>query len=80
MFFEPILKHPPTIAWFLEKTCSIFESSDFIERMSKLRKRYWLETDKFCESNRNNIDKMEKCISLTTFFSVFHHWEQLHET
>ena len=45
IFWKMTPKHPYSIVWFLEKKYLVFHIYDFIGCMSKLIKRYWLETE-----------------------------------
>ena len=58
-FCKPTTKSPFTLVWFSDGFCLIFTLQDFIERMTKIEDRYWIETD-FCtlftlNKTRNNI-------------------------
>ena len=66
-FCEPALKHPKIIVWIFGETCLIFQLFDFIGRMCKLNKGYWLETDDFLNSINLNTEKIIKSLSLTVF-------------
>ena len=46
-FCKPTLKHSCSTLWFPEKICFLFYISDFIEQMSQLNDRFWLEFDDF---------------------------------
>ena len=46
-FFKATLKHPKTIVRFSEEICLTVLILDFIGRLSKVKNRYWLETNDF---------------------------------
>ena len=55
-FCQAAPKHPYTSVWFPEETCLIFHNSDLIARMSKLKNRYWLQTDDFFKNIVRNTE------------------------
>ena len=44
---KPTTKTPYKITWFDEKFCLIFRLQAFIGRMTKIKDRYWIETENF---------------------------------
>ena len=50
-FCKPTTRTPYTLTWFDEKFCLIFRLQQFIERMTRIKDRYWIETDNFIESS-----------------------------
>ena len=50
-FCKPTTKTPYTLKWFDEKFCLIFQLQEFIGRMTRIKDRYWIETDTFIETS-----------------------------
>ena len=50
-FCKPTTRTPYTLKWFDEKFCLTFRLQQFIGRMTRLKDRYWMETDNFIESS-----------------------------
>ena len=50
-FCKPTTRTPYTLKWFDEKFCLIFRLQEFIGRMTRIKDRYWIETDNFAESS-----------------------------
>ena len=50
-FCKPTTRTPYTLTWFDEKFCPIFRLQEFIGRMTRIKDRYWIETDNFIESS-----------------------------
>ena len=50
-FCKPTTRTPYTLIWFDEKFCLIFRLQEFIGRMTRIKDRYWKETDNFIESS-----------------------------
>ena len=50
-FCKPTTRTPYSLTWFDEKVCSIFRLQEFIGRMTRIKDRYWIETDNFIESS-----------------------------
>ena len=50
-FCKPTTKTPYTLTWFDEKFCLIFQLQEFIGRMTRIKDRYWIETDTFIETS-----------------------------
>ena len=44
-FCEPTTRTPYTLIWFDEKFCLIFRLQEFIGRMTRIKDRYWIESD-----------------------------------
>ena len=49
-FCKPTTKTPFTLVWFNDDYYLIFTLQDFIERMTKIEDRYWIETYSFVHS------------------------------
>ena len=54
-FCKPTTRTPYILTWFDEKFCLILRLQEFIGRMTKIKDRYWIETDNFIDSS--NITK-----------------------
>ena len=54
-FCKPTTRTPYILTWFDEKFCLIFQLQEFIGRMTRIKDRYWIETDNFIDSS--NITK-----------------------
>ena len=50
-FCKPTTRTPYTMTWFDEKLCFILRLQEFIGRMTRIKDRYWIETDNFFESS-----------------------------
>ena len=50
-FCKPATRTPYTLIRFDEKFCLIFQLQEFIGRMTRIKDRYWIETDNFIESS-----------------------------
>ena len=50
-FCKPTTKTPYTLTLFDEKFCLIFQLQEFIGRMTRIKDRYWIETDTFIETS-----------------------------
>ena len=50
-FCKPTTRTPYTLTWFDENFCLIFRLQEFIGRMTRNKKRYWIGTDNFIESS-----------------------------
>ena len=50
-FCKPTKRTPYTLIWFDEKYCLIFRLQEFSGRMTRIKDRYWLETNNFIESS-----------------------------
>ena len=48
---KPTTRTTFTFIWFDEKLCLIFRLKDIIGRMTRIKDRYWIETDNFIESS-----------------------------
>ena len=48
---KPTTKTPYTLTRFDEKFCLIFQLQEFIGRMTRIKDRYWIETDTFIETS-----------------------------
>ena len=50
-FCKPTTITPYIITWFDETFCLIFRLQEFIGRMTRIKDRYWIETDNFIDSS-----------------------------
>ena len=50
-FCKPTTRTPYTLTWFDEKVCLVFRLQEFIGRITRIKERYWIETDTFIESS-----------------------------
>ena len=50
-FCKPTTRTPYILPWFDEKCCLIFRLQEFIGRMTRIKDRYWIETDNFIDSS-----------------------------
>ena len=50
-FCKPTTSTPYTLIWFDENVCLVFRLQEFIGRMTRIKDRYWIETDNFIESS-----------------------------
>ena len=53
VFCKPTVMTPYTIVWFPDELCLLFHIHTFIGKMTKIGKRYWLETDHFFNESYN---------------------------
>ena len=54
-FCKPTTRTPYKLTWLHEKFRLIFRLQEFIGRMTRIKDRYWIETDNFIDSS--NITK-----------------------
>ena len=54
-FCKHTTRTPYILTWFDEKFCRIFRLPEFIGRVTRIKDRYWIETDNFIDSS--NITK-----------------------
>ena len=52
-FCKPTTRTPYILTWFDEKFCLIFRLQEFIGRMTRIKDRYWIETDIFILFSNN---------------------------
>ena len=50
-FCRPTTRTPYILIWFDENFCLIFRIQEFIGRMTRVKDRYWIETDNFIKSS-----------------------------
>ena len=50
-FCKPTTITPYTLIWFDKKFCLIFRVQELIGQMTRIKVRYWIETDNFIESS-----------------------------
>ena len=48
---KPTTRTPSTLTWFDEKFGLIFRLQQFIGRMTRIKDRYWIETENFIETS-----------------------------
>ena len=69
-FCKPTTKTPYTLIWFDEKFCLIFRLQEFIGRMTRIKDRYWIETDNFIESSNITQNLQNEGIHETKYPNV----------
>ena len=69
-FCKPTTKTPYTLTCFDEKFCLIFQLHEFIGRMTRIKDRYWIETDTFIETSKTTQKFQTEGIKGTKFPSV----------
>ena len=67
---KPTTKTPYTLTWFDEKFCLIFQLQEFIGRMTRIKDRYWIETDTFIETSNITQKLQTEGIQGTRFPNV----------
>ena len=50
-FCKPTTRTPYILTWFDEKFCLIFRLQELIGKMTRIKDRYWIETDNFIDSS-----------------------------
>ena len=58
------------MTWFDEKFCLIFRLQEFIGRMTRIKDRYWIETDNFIESSNITQNLQSEGIQGTEYPNV----------
>ena len=71
-FCKPTTKTPYTLTWFDEKFCLIFQIQEFIGRMTRIKNRYWIETDTFTEASSITQNFQTEGIQGTKFQMLKH--------
>ena len=69
-FCKPTTRTPYTLTWFDEKFCFIFRLQEFIERMTSIKDRCWIETDNFIESSNITQNLQTEGIQGTKFPNI----------
>ena len=59
-FCKPTTRTPYTLIWFDEKFCLMFRLQEFIGRMTRIKERYWIETDNFIRQILKHYTKSSK--------------------
>ena len=58
-FCKSTTRTPYTLLWFDENVCLKFRLQEFIGRMTRVKDRYWIETDNFIDSS--NVTQNHQC-------------------
>ena len=69
-FCKPTTRTPLTLTWFDEKICLKFRLQQFIGRMTRIKDRYWIETDNFIESSNITQNLQNEGIQGTKYLNV----------
>ena len=69
-FCKPTTKTTNTLTWFDEKFCLIFQLQEFIGRMTRIKDRYWIETDTFIKTSNITQKFQSEGIKRTKFPNV----------
>ena len=69
-FCKPTTRTPYTLIWFDEKFCLIFRLQEFIGRMTRIKDRYWIETDTFIQSSNITQNLQNEGIQGTKYPNV----------
>ena len=69
-FCKPTTRTPYTLTRFDAKFCIIFRLQEFIGRMTRIKDRYWIETDNFSESSDNTQNLQTEGIQGTKYPNV----------
>ena len=70
VFCKPTKRTPYTLKWFDENFCPIFRLQGFIGRMTRIKDRYWIETDKFIKSSNTTENLQIEGIQGTKYPNV----------
>ena len=74
-FCKPTLKYPNTIVWFPEEICLDIHISVSMGWRSKLKNRYWFETDHFLKKLEKTPKNLIKSYCQLHFFIPIYHCE-----
>ena len=69
-FVNPLQELHIFFTWFDEKFCLIFRLQEFIGRMTRIKDRYWIETDNFIDSSNNTKHLQTEGIKGTKYPNV----------
>ena len=69
-FCKPTTRTPYTLIWFDEKFCLIFRLQEIIGRMTRIKDRYWIETDNFIKSSNITQNLQNEGIQGTKYPNV----------
>ena len=69
-FCKPTTRTPYTLTCFDEKFCLLFRLQEFIGRMTRIKDRYWTETDNFIEFSNNTQNLQTEGIQGTKYPNV----------
>ena len=69
-FCKPTTRTLYTLKWFDEKFCLIIRLQEFIGRMTRIKHRYWIETDNFIESSNITQNLQNERIQGTKYANV----------
>ena len=59
-----------TLTWFDERVCLIFRLQEFIGRMTRIKDRFWIETNNFIESSNITQNLQTEGIQGTKYTNV----------
>ena len=66
-FCKPTRRTPYTLLWFVEKFCLFFRLQEFIGRMTRIKDRYWIETDNYIEPSNITQNLQNEGINETKY-------------
>ena len=69
-FCKPTTRTPYTLIWFDEKFCLIFRLKEFIGKMTRIKDRYWIETNNVIESSNITQNLQNEGIKGTKYPNV----------
>ena len=69
-FCKPTTRTPNTLTWFDENVCLTFRLQEFIGRMTRIKDRYWIETNNFIESSNITQNLQTEGIQGTNYPNV----------
>ena len=69
-FCKPTTRTPYILIWFDENICLMFRLQEFIGRMTRIKDRYWIETDIFIESSNITQNLQNEGIQGTKYPNV----------
>ena len=69
-FRKPTTRTPYILTWFDEKVCLRFRLQEFIGKMTKIKDRYWIETDNFIDFSNITTHFQTKGIKRTKYPNV----------
>ena len=69
-FCKPTTRTPYTLIWFDENFCLMFRLQKFIERMTRIKDRFWIQTDNFIEPSNLTQNLQNEGIQGTKYPNV----------
>ena len=69
-FYKPTTRTPYTLTRLVEKFCLKFRLQEVIGRMTKIKDRYWIETDNFIESSNITQNLQTEGIQGTKYANI----------